>query len=90
MTAATPKFREALIALVRAERRDAITDAVRMAGVIDALAVALGSTVALAVRGNPSGIDELLTGIESRVHEVAVGCAPGAKLFPNYKEPARD
>lgn len=82
-------FRKALSDLVKAEHDEGMCDAARMADVVDALAAMLGLSVALMVRGNPAGIDELAIGVEQRIHKLAVRVAPTARTLPPYEETVR-
>lgn len=73
-------FATQLSALCAKEAAAAKNDPDRMADMIERLATALGFTVAMAVKGDPAGIDQLMAGAEAHAHREAVEKAPLAAL----------
>lgn len=65
-------FSEKLAMLCAGEMALARRDPDRISNMIERLAAALGMTVAVATKGDPKGIDTLLTGAEAYAHAEAV------------------
>jgi hypothetical protein len=74
-------FTDKLAVLTSAEMVDARNDSDRMGVMIERLAAALGFTIAIAARGDPSGIDEMMAGAEAYAHQEAVDKARVARFM---------
>ena len=65
-------FADDLAKLVSKEAAAGKNDPDRMAAMVERLAAALGFTVALACRGDPRAVDEMLAGADAHAHAEAV------------------
>lgn len=74
-------FADKLAALTAAEGAACKGDPDRMGVMIERLAAALGFTIAIASRGDPKFIDEMMAGAEAYAHAEAVDKAPFAQLM---------
>jgi hypothetical protein len=62
-------------------------DAERMGDVVEALARALGFSIAIATKGDPKGIDTMIEGATAYAHGEAVDKAKFARLFEGLAIP---
>lgn len=76
-----PDFTSRLQAMIAKEASAANGDYERFAVMIEAVARALGFTLALATRGNGAAIDAMMPGIEGYVHSEAVEKAKFARFI---------
>lgn len=81
-----PTFTDALGVLCSKELTQADGNAERMGVMIERLAAALGFTIAIAARGRPDGIDEMMQGAEGYAHRAAVEKAPLARFMAEMRD----
>lgn len=77
----TTRFTTDLAALCSAEITPAMNDPERGSEMITALCANLATTVLFTMRGDPKGMDEMLTGISNTLFEEAARQAPAASLL---------
>lgn len=81
-----PNFTDALGALCSREMAIAANSPERMGVMIERLAAALGFTIAVAARGRPDGIDQMMEGAEGYAHREAVEKAPLARFMAEMRD----
>lgn len=85
----TPPFGDRLSALCAMELSGAHGDAERIGEMIERLLNSLAFTVAIATRGDPKAIDDMLTGASAYLYDTAAGHAKLGGLFEALKRSGR-
>lgn len=80
-------FENRLQAMCAAEASAGAKDADRMGAMVENIARALGFTIAMAARGDPKVIDEMMHGADAYAHAEAVDKAPFARFMSAVKGP---
>ena len=62
------------------------TDLERRSALVETVANALGTTIAMCCNGLPAAIEEMFAGAENYAHEVAVAKAPIARMLAGTRQ----